>query len=96
MDTKGRFDFRGGGSISQRRGFFVEKGHFHSPFRSCEMGGTMLQNGTRVPKGCFAAAKYPEKWGFGSEIGIFYASGISQPFHNCEMRLLCCEMALVC
>ena len=27
------------------------------PFRSCEMRGTVLRNGTRVPKECFAAAK---------------------------------------
>ena len=27
------------------------------PFRSCETRGTVLRNGTRVPKECFAAAK---------------------------------------
>ena len=37
MDTKGRFDFRRGGSISQRRGFFAAKGHFCSLFRSYQM-----------------------------------------------------------
>ena len=59
-------------------------------------GGTMLRNGTRVPKGCFAAAKHPVKWGFGCENWRFHALGISQPFCSCEMGLLCCEMALVC
>nr|CAN74739.1 hypothetical protein VITISV_040898 [Vitis vinifera] len=37
MDAKGRFNFRRGGSISQRRGIFAGKGHFRNPFRSCEM-----------------------------------------------------------
>ena len=32
------FNFRRGGSISQRRGFFAAKGHFCSPFHNCEMG----------------------------------------------------------
>ena len=32
----------------------------------------------------FVAAKHPAKWGFGCEIGSFYAS---QPFRSCEMRV---------
>ena len=57
---------------------------------------TGLRNGTRVPKGGFAAAKHPAKLGYGCENWRFHALGISQPFRSCEMELLCCEMALVC
>ena len=55
------------GAFSQQGVDFVEEGNSHSPFcnskvisqpyRSFEMRGTVLQNGTRVPRGCFAAAK---------------------------------------
>ena len=38
----------------------------------------MLRNGTRVPKGCFVAAKHPAKWGFGGENWNFNALEISQ------------------
>ena len=58
------FNFRRGGSISQQRGFFAAKGYFRSPFRSSKIGRTVLRNGTRVPKRCFAAAKHPAKWDF--------------------------------
>nr|CAN64809.1 hypothetical protein VITISV_042591 [Vitis vinifera] len=47
-----------------------------------------LRNGTRVPKGGFAVAKHPAKWGFSCEIGSFYAS---QPFCSCKIP---CEMGL--
>ena len=41
---------------------------FSQPILQLRNGGTMLRNGTRVPKGCFTAAKHPAKWGFGCEI----------------------------
>ena len=34
-----------------------------------------------MPNGGFAALKHPAKWGFGCEIGSFYAS---QPFQSCK------------
>ena len=45
-----------------------------------------LQNGTRVPRGGFVAAKPPAKWGLGCEIENFQAWRISQSFRSCEMR----------
>ena len=51
------------------------------PFRSCEMRFTVLQNGTRVPKVGFAAAKYPAKWSFGCEFGNCHALEL----RSCEM-----------
>ena len=72
------FNFRSGEAISQQRGIFAVEGHFHSPFRSCEMRGR-LRNGTHVLKGGFAAAKPPAKWVFGFENWSFKALGISQP-----------------
>nr|CAN67104.1 hypothetical protein VITISV_022941 [Vitis vinifera] len=83
-------------AFSQRGVDFAEEGNFRSPFRSCEMGVRVLRSGTHVPKGGFAAAKHPAKWGFGCENWRFHALGISRPFHSCEMGVLCCEMALVC
>ena len=56
-----------------------------------------LRNGTRVPKGGFVAAKHPAKWGFGCEIGSFYAS---QPFRSykkpCEIRLWLLNWDFLC
>ena len=43
------------GSVATKMGVF-RRGGFRKAFRSCEMRGG-LRNGTRVPKGCFAAAK---------------------------------------
>nr|CAN79437.1 hypothetical protein VITISV_036860 [Vitis vinifera] len=51
------------------------------PFRCCEMRFTVLRNGTCVPKVGFAAAKYPAKWSFGCEIGIFHVLEL----RSCEM-----------
>ena len=66
--------FRNKGSISQRRRIFVVKGHFRSPFCSCEMRGEGLRNGASVPRGGFVTVK----WGYGCENGIFKTLGISQ------------------
>ena len=41
---------------------------FSQPISQLRNGVGRLRNGTRVPKGCFAAAKHPAKWGFGCEI----------------------------
>ena len=57
---------------------------------------TGLPNGTHVPKSGFAAAKYPTKWSFGSEIGSFYALWFRSRFAAAKWGSLCCEMALVC
>ena len=66
------------GAFSQRGVDFVEEGNSRSPFRSLKvisqpyrrfkMRGTVLQNGTRVLKSGFAAAKHPSKWRLGCEI----------------------------
>ena len=68
-------------AISKLRDHFAAKWHFCRPFHSCEMGVRVLWSGTHVPNGGFAALKHPAKWGFGCEIGSFYAS---QPFHSCK------------
>ena len=80
------FNFRSGEAISQQRGIFAVEGHFHSPFRSCEMRGR-LRNGTRVPKGGFAAAKPPVKWVFGCKNWSFKALGISQPISQLRKEM---------
>ena len=54
----------------QRGKDFAEKGNLCSPFRSCKMGVRVLRSGTRVPKGGFAAAKHPSKWGHNCEIRV--------------------------
>ena len=41
---------------------------FSQPISQLRNGGTALQNGTRVPRGGFAAAKPPAKWGLDCEI----------------------------
>ena len=41
---------------------------FSQPISQLRNEGTVLRNGTRVPKGCFTAAKHLAKWGFGCEI----------------------------
>ena len=38
---------------------------FSQPISQLRNEGTVLRNGTRVPKGCFAAAKHPAKLGYG-------------------------------
>ena len=83
--TKGHF---------RRRGPFSQ--HISQPILQLRNRVTVLRNGTRVPKGCFAAAKHPTKLGYGCENWRFHALGISQPFRSCEMEFLCCEMALMC
>ena len=50
---------------------------------------TGLPNGTRLPKSGFAVAKLPAEWGFGCENWEFLRFGILQPFHSCEMVLVC-------
>ena len=57
---------------------------------------TGLRNGTRVPKGGFAAAKYPFKWLIDCENDGSQGVESSQPFRSCETGVLSCEMALVC
>ena len=47
------------------------------PISQLQNEGVELRNGTHVPRGGFAAAKPPAKWGYGCEIGIFKALGIS-------------------
>ena len=86
------FNFRSGKVISQQGVDFAAKGHFCSPFHSCEMRGGGLRNGTRVPRSGFAAAK----WGYGCEIGIFKALGISQSISQLRNEARGCEMALMC
>ena len=61
MDAKGRFNFRRGGSILQRRGIFAAEGHFRcggpfsqpisQPILQLRNEGGVLRNGTRVPRG---------------------------------------------
>nr|CAN74812.1 hypothetical protein VITISV_015189 [Vitis vinifera] len=41
---------------------------FSQPISQLRNGVGRLRNGTRVPKGCFAAVKHHAKWGFGCEI----------------------------
>ena len=95
MDAKGRFNFRRGGSILQRRGIFAAEGHFRSlfrsPFCSCEMRGVCFEMAL-VCQGVFRTCEM----GFGCENWRFHALGISQPFPSCEMRVEGYEMALVC
>ena len=75
------------GALAAKSGSFYALG-----FRSCKMRVTVLRNGTRVPKVGFAAAKYPAKWSFGCEIGIFHVLGLrirfaaTKPFlaHECH------------
>ena len=57
---------------------------------------TGLQNGTRVPKGGFAAAKHPSKWRLGCKNDGSQGVEVSQPFRRCETGVLGCKMALVC
>ena len=66
------------------------------PFSSWEMRFTVLRNGTRVPKVGFVTAKYPTKWSFGYEIGIFHVLGFCSCFAAAKWGSLCCEMALIC
>ena len=68
------------GAFLQRGVDFAEEGNFCSPFHSCEMGAWVLRSGTRVPKGGFAAAKHPSKWGRGCEVKKF-------PLWLCAVRL---------
>ena len=63
------------GALAAKSGSFYALG-----FRSCKMRVTVLRNGTRVPKSGFAAAKYPAKWSFGCEIGIFHVLGLRSRF----------------
>ena len=56
----------------------------------------MLRNGTRVPRGGFAAAKSSSKWSFPCENGIFHALELRSRFAAAKWELLCCEVALVC
>ena len=81
MEAKGRLEFL------QRRGVFAVEGQFRiggvfsqailQPILQLQNEGVRLRNGTHVPRGGFAAAKPPAKWGYGCEIGIFKALGIS-------------------
>ena len=77
-------------------GHFRSEGPFSQPISQLRNEGGGLRNGTRVPKGCFAAAKHPAKWGIGCENGVFNALRILQPFRNCETRVVGYKMALVC
>ena len=61
----GNGQFRSPKVISQRRNIFAA--HFVA-ISQLEMRGTVLQNGTRVPKSGFTAAKHPSKWRLGCEI----------------------------
>nr|CAN73307.1 hypothetical protein VITISV_043766 [Vitis vinifera] len=70
-------------SHQRRRGVFVverqfrSRGAFSQPISQLQNEGVGLRNGTRVLRGGFAAAKPAAKWGYGYEIGIFKALGIS-------------------
>ena len=44
---------------------FLRLWGFRRAFRSCEMKGR-LRNGTRVPRGCFATAKFFIEGGYGA------------------------------
>ena len=96
MDAKGRFKFL------QWRGDFVAGGQFRSgwaflqPILQLQNEERGLQNGTRVPRSGFAAAKPVAKWGYGCDIGILKALGISQSIWQLRNEARGCEMALVC
>ena len=49
------------------------------PFRSCETRGTVLRNGTRVPKECFAAAKIFAGGSYGAAKSFHNGGPFSQP-----------------
>ena len=66
------------------------------PISQLQNEGVGLRNGTRVLRGGFAAAKPAAKWGYGYEIGIFKALGISQSISQLRNEARGCEMALVC
>ena len=85
-----------GGSYGAAKWDFRSRVPFSQTISQLRNGVGRLRNGTRVPRGGFAAAKHPAKLGYGCENWRFHALGISQPFCNCEMEFLCCEMALVC
>nr|CAN71991.1 hypothetical protein VITISV_012314 [Vitis vinifera] len=55
-----------------------------------------LPNGTRVPKGGFAAVKHPSKWRLDYEMEDLQGMEVSQPFRSCEKGVRACKMALVC
>ena len=66
-----KIGYQGSLKFSQPRADFAEKGHFRrggpfsqpisQPISQLRNWVTVLRNGTRVPKGCFAAAKHPAK-----------------------------------
>ena len=64
--------------IFAEEGGFRSGGPFSQPISQLQNEATVLRNGTRVPKGCFAAAKHPVKLGYGCENWRFHALGISQ------------------
>ena len=96
MDAKGRFKFL------QWRGDFVAGGQFRSgwaflqPILQLQNEERGLQNGTRVPRSGFAAAKPVAKWGYGCDIGILKDLGISQSISQLRNGAKGYEMALVC
>ena len=65
MDAKGQLEF------SQGRGVFAVEGQFRSgvafsqPISQLQNEGG-LRNGTRVPRGCFATAKFFIEGGYGA------------------------------
>ena len=92
------FNFRRGGSISQRRGFFAAKGHFCSPFHNCEMGVlccemalvcqrgvSQLQNTLR--NGALAAKMgFLTLWGFRSHFAAAKRGHYAAKWHSCAKR----------
>nr|CAN65030.1 hypothetical protein VITISV_018080 [Vitis vinifera] len=80
-------------NLSSRKCFKNVSNSSEMELRNERMG---LPNGTRVPKSGFAASKYPAKWSFGWEIGIFHVLELRSRFAAAKWGSLCCKMALVC
>ena len=55
----------------QQKGVFAEKNDFRSPFRSCEMGVTVLRSGTRVPKLVSQLRNTLRNGALAAKLGIF-------------------------
>ena len=70
-DAKGRFSFSLQIGNFATRGGFRSRWAFSQPISQLRNEGGGLKNGTRVPRGGFAAAKPLAKWGCGYENANF-------------------------